>query len=342
MQAYETHMQDVQKELFLLREKVHILKTDETRALKMKSLEDDQNKLKAESIQLDEENNELRKKLRALTVTMQSTERDRDWLLKKLRLAKGKFKRLEKQFGYEKTKVEMVGELSALGGDSLSMSKESSTYLAIRYATKKNYNSYPANTASIKLQRANDSHSGTKQVSNVQLGRRSEIEMRTTEFSENMSPAISNRFVPNPDHTSRRIKLEKGAVALLVAMRARQEGMRDMVDRCFKSHERASTLVLEREAQSRAFATLPELLSACLETISASKEDRDRKYSEEILVQIRRDLAAQLACHSQTYLAISDVLAGKYLTDKTQQLIEFVEDELPVDLRTILNLDFNG
>jgi hypothetical protein len=341
MQAYETHMQDVQKELFLLREKVHILKTDETRALKMKSLEDDQNKLKAESIQLDEENNELRKKLRSLTVTMQSTERDRDWLLKKLRLAKGKFKKLEKQYGYEKSKVEMVGELNVLGGDSLSMSKESSTYLAVHYAKtaslQKNYSSYPTETASMKLQRVNDLHGGVKQASNVLFSKKSKTAARTIAHAKKLSSGIPSGSASDP----RRIKLEKGAVALLVAMRARQEGMRDLVDKCFNSHERASTLILEREAQSRVFATLPELLSACLEAISASKEGTDRKYSEDILVQIRRDLAAQLACYPQTYLAISDVLAGKYLTDKTQRLIEFVEDELPIDLRTILNIDFN-
>ena len=71
IQAYESHMQDVQKELFLLREKVHILDTDETRALKMKQLQDEQDRLKAESVQLDEQNDVTRQKLRALTISMQ-------------------------------------------------------------------------------------------------------------------------------------------------------------------------------------------------------------------------------------------------------------------------------
>jgi len=59
IQAYESHMQDVQKELFLLREKVHILDTDETRAMKMKQLQDEQDRLKAESVHLDEQNDAL-------------------------------------------------------------------------------------------------------------------------------------------------------------------------------------------------------------------------------------------------------------------------------------------
>ena len=87
IQAYESHMQDVQKELFLLREKVHILDTDETRAMKMKQLQDEQDRLKAESVHLDEQNDVMRQKLRALTISMQSVERDRDWLLGRLQKA---------------------------------------------------------------------------------------------------------------------------------------------------------------------------------------------------------------------------------------------------------------
>lgn len=43
-----------------------------TRDEKIKSLEDAQTKYKSESVLLDQQNNEMRKKLRSLTVTMQS------------------------------------------------------------------------------------------------------------------------------------------------------------------------------------------------------------------------------------------------------------------------------
>jgi hypothetical protein len=71
-------------------------------------LEVAQTKFKGESIQLDDQNNEIRKKLRALTVSMQSTERDRDWLLKKLRLAKKKYQKLETEYEFERNKISLA------------------------------------------------------------------------------------------------------------------------------------------------------------------------------------------------------------------------------------------
>ena len=52
-----------------------LLLNDRTRDEKIKSLEDAQTKYKSESVLLDQQNNEMRKKLRSLTVTMQSAGR---------------------------------------------------------------------------------------------------------------------------------------------------------------------------------------------------------------------------------------------------------------------------
>ena len=140
MQAYETHMQDVQRELFLLREKVHTLATDETRALKMKSLEIDQNRMKAESIQLDIQNDEIRKKIRVATMSMQSVERDRDWLIKRLRKAKRSFTNIEQQYELEKSKLSLFedsGILSGEGSLNISLGGQSSTFLNVQSTKKK-------------------------------------------------------------------------------------------------------------------------------------------------------------------------------------------------------------
>jgi chromosome segregation ATPase len=72
MQAYENHMQDVQKELYFLREKVNEIANDLTKEEKIKSLEADQQFYRNETLSLDSSNNELRKKLRMLTGRMRS------------------------------------------------------------------------------------------------------------------------------------------------------------------------------------------------------------------------------------------------------------------------------
>jgi hypothetical protein len=59
-----------------------------TRDEKIKSLQDAQTKYKSESVSLDQQNNEMRKKLRALTVTMQSAGVDLDRQLNKIFIAR--------------------------------------------------------------------------------------------------------------------------------------------------------------------------------------------------------------------------------------------------------------
>jgi hypothetical protein len=59
-----------------------------TRDEKIKSLQDAQTKYKSESVSLDQQNNEMRKKLRALTVTMQSAGVDLDRQLNEIFIAR--------------------------------------------------------------------------------------------------------------------------------------------------------------------------------------------------------------------------------------------------------------
>lgn len=86
--AYEHHMINVQKELHTLREKATAIANDRTRDEKLKKLDLDTQSFRNESLRLDMVSNELRKTLRAMTSTLQTVERERDWLLKKLQQAK--------------------------------------------------------------------------------------------------------------------------------------------------------------------------------------------------------------------------------------------------------------
>jgi hypothetical protein len=60
VQAYENHMQDVQKELHLLRDKVFEIANDDTKNERTDKLKEDLNSFKAEAIQLETKADELR------------------------------------------------------------------------------------------------------------------------------------------------------------------------------------------------------------------------------------------------------------------------------------------
>ena len=88
MNAYEQHIQDVQNELQNLRERVTEISGEETRKAKLKSLDADQTKLKAEALRLDQESVSLRKQMRKLVNVLHSVENDRNWTYKRLEAAK--------------------------------------------------------------------------------------------------------------------------------------------------------------------------------------------------------------------------------------------------------------
>jgi hypothetical protein len=71
-QAYERHMIDVQRELYNLREKATAIANDTTREEKLKKLDADQKFYRNESLRLDVETNEHRKKLRETKSMIQS------------------------------------------------------------------------------------------------------------------------------------------------------------------------------------------------------------------------------------------------------------------------------
>jgi hypothetical protein len=394
-------MQDVQKELFLLREKVHILDTDETRALKMKQLEDDQNRLKTESVLLDEQNDVMRQKLRALTISMQSVERDRDWLLERLQKAKKKYTKLEKTYASEKARLTDF-EDGDIVGSSVSISQESSLFLDM-YNMKKLQKSAGRTGSHALLQSVKSregtgsrSHSNLPQINHPrQLAKLTSAENMASSDRQGWRQRLvteiavsrSNPLLPmasssqgrglgqgphssklhstaasaptlrrvssrSPEraaaettlgrgkHTRGKTKLEKSAVALLVSMRARQEHIRQVVDKCFKSCDRGAALLSGKETSSAVIVPLPEIVVACMESIVANREAPD----DELVADARRDFIMQLIYHPETYLAIADVIGGKY--NQPQQgdegFAEGRDDAIDDGLQTILQLNFGG
>jgi chromosome segregation ATPase len=66
IQAYESHMQEVQKELHSLREKVADIANDETKNEKTESLKANQKKYKEEALKLETDSDEILKKIKKL------------------------------------------------------------------------------------------------------------------------------------------------------------------------------------------------------------------------------------------------------------------------------------
>lgn len=94
-QAYEHHMINIQKELHALREKATAIANDRTRDEKLKKLDEDTLAFRNEALRLDVVTKDLRKTLRTLTGSLHTVERERDWLLKRLREAKKKYNTLK-------------------------------------------------------------------------------------------------------------------------------------------------------------------------------------------------------------------------------------------------------
>mmetsp|Transcript_4335 Transcript_4335/g.4486 ORF Transcript_4335/g.4486 Transcript_4335/m.4486 type:complete len:517 (+) Transcript_4335:381-1931(+) len=363
MLAYENHMQDVQKELYLLREKVQEIATDSTRDEKIKSLELAQTKYKAESITLDEQNNEMRKKLKALTVSMQSTERDRDWLLARLRTAKKKYKRLETVYDVEKHKFDSL-EGSEFFNSSIDMSQSQSQESSIlrdlyKHKDKKNrlkpipqgpgpgqglgYTApsssqfKPGNwrgrlAAEVAVNRA-DPLVGT----GVGTGPGSydrdtdrDTDLRAVASAPNLprrdSYAFQNNYQPQNQASQFKSAAEKNDLALLVAMRARREGLRSVIDRCLQScvKDQEITPQAGSNTQDRSYSpSLPELAVVCMKFIESCYENQNDIDKDDR----RRQLAALLATHPQTFVAISDILAGKFSSQNDESQSHSLHNE---------------
>ena len=96
MEAYDVHMQDVQYALHEMRLKIRDYEGVDKKAAKLQQLQNDQHFYKQEALRLDAIALVNRKKIRDMTAHLNRAERERDWLLKKLRKEKKKFKVLSR------------------------------------------------------------------------------------------------------------------------------------------------------------------------------------------------------------------------------------------------------
>ena len=97
VEAYDVHMRDVQRQLHELKELLAEVTSESKKAEKLQELQDDQALYKQEAVRLDQSTISGRKKIRDMTAKLHSVERERDWLLKRLRKEKKRLKYLLEQ-----------------------------------------------------------------------------------------------------------------------------------------------------------------------------------------------------------------------------------------------------
>jgi hypothetical protein len=233
MVAYEHHMQDVQKELHVLREKVRCITSNKVRDDKIQSLKSEEEFLKNEALHFDEETNELRKKARNITDIMHAEERERDWLLKKLRKAKSRYNKLKAQW----ESVRFINEESTSLFESTS--HDSSLTIELKKQSKRNIDNQNNTANNVIMSRPYSEH---KHVTNNDM--------------INLSSREINNKAPKMKQMSRHA----------VVTVAKQEEMRNFVDNCIKSCHKGIWSKVKKHP-------LPELLNECVRLIENPEYD---------------------------------------------------------------------
>jgi len=319
MTAYEHHMLDVQKELQVLREKVGEVTNDATLKAKLSSLDHDQKRFKSEALSLDTETLTLRKRLRNMAGVLHSVEKERDWLLKRLRQAKKHYNGLLKErselLSFSNSTIldeDGAGASSSpypYGLDTYSMhsgSNDSAFSVLVGKKAKnalssQNFRAKVEATYSVNRDQAMlatlphilPANNNNNNNDNNNSGNNRARGMQLSSSMGNLSRGGKNR---SSSPLREELAAERLALGKLVALRARQEAIRDFVAQCASSCDKGPFARIPRRP-------LQELMQACNEIIA--DEDQEAREEERLM------LAFQLAAIPEAYYALSDILAGK-------------------------------
>lgn len=313
MNAYEQHIQDVQNELQNLREKVKEISGEETRKAKLKSLDADQTKLKAEALRLDQESVSLRKQMRKLVNVLHSVENDRNWTYKRLESAKEEYlgtrrEQSDLKESLHKTSGGLANQMNGSGvgfedaqdqGDNVSLGSgvisNTSSQMTVQFAEemRKHVDAKKMVDETYKVSRDQALLVALPRI--IGSASSTELEQRGVRAQSGAVPvgpaAIHNQQTAK---VGRRNPAEKRALAELVAMRARQEEIRDFVAQCSSSCDKGPWARIDRDP-------VEVLLERCREVVEAGDEADEDK---------RNELALQLVTIPEVYFIISDMLIG--------------------------------
>lgn len=299
--AYEHHMIDVQNELYNLRQKATAIANDTTREEKLKKLDSDQKWFRNEALRLDVETNEYRKKLREIKAKIHSTEKERDWLLQKLRISKKTFK---------KNRDERTQLAETVDGGLSMMSNDSSSYTLELLMQKNNGNSLSSELQ--WRQRLNHDYLVTREATNI-----------PHTAPKQLSPirgAGTRSLVRQESEKARPKTAEKSLLSKLVTARATQNGIRDFVANCAHNASNGPWSKLPKR-------NLSEILHDC-NTLIESGDDNE---------ELKQSLAYELAIDPETYFAVSHLMLSR---PKSSQVNYLNLDDDPAYSREFEQSDF--
>jgi hypothetical protein len=279
MTAYEHHIIDVQRELQSLREKVAVIESDATLKAKLDTLDSNQKKYKEEALHLDAEMLDLRKKLRKLVSILHNVERERDWYLQRLRQAKRRYNMLLHE------RIKHGGE--GLDATSLYSNSNDSQY------TLQILRSSGVTADEVKA-RVKGVYSVSRDPALLQTLPHIVPRSGKNRYEDEGVPVFKTATTNSSKNFTRSAR-ERKALGELVALKARQEAIRDFVSYCASSCDKGPWARVPRRP-------LQELLAVCAEV--AEEPDVEASEQERLL------LAFELAALPDTYFAISDFLAA--------------------------------
>lgn len=324
MLAYENHMIDIQRELHQLREKAKEITNKKTMDDKIKSLIVEEEHFKTTALEYDTETNLLRKRLRRITDDLLTHEKERDWLLRKLRESKKKYSAL-------KVKWEDI-KANGGGGSMYNLSQDSMSLDSLYTLNiSKNNNNSSQHQGSKKSLLAND------KATDVQNSR---INMLNNLFTENSVLSDASRYeahqtntAATPNDNTSSSNHNKKYVANLVQDKLKQESLRNFVDQCIKSCHKGIWV----KSEKRAF---PELLADCVRTIEDPQLLNDDT--------VRNKLSRELASSSELYWAIAELMLNSDISNVLQSSTQVYEEKWnnlePIDdiLYKKTDSDFNN
>jgi hypothetical protein len=329
MTAYEQHIQDVQNELQNLREKVAEISGEETRKAKLIELDADQTRLKHTALKLDQLAVSQRKQLRKLVNELHSAENDRDWTFRKLETERKRYtdtltltdtlktEMMEKtntgsranfSDSEPQNDVTMMQQHSAdnvsiggsVGGQSV-FSNDSEVTIQVGQSIV-----HQSGSAAIKqFQNATNVNRdqallmALPQILSDKVQKNPQQPMKTD--ADTSLYSMSGSYMTGQNTATGRLRTkaelsvekEKRALGELVALKARQEELRDFVQQCASQCDKGP------------WARIP---TKPVETVLAEARQLVQNYNPNI-DRKRNELAFQLVAIPEVYFIISDMLS---------------------------------
>jgi hypothetical protein len=303
IQAYESHMQDVQRELHTLRDKVNEMANNHTKNERTEKLKAEIIQFKSDALQLETDSDYLRTVMAKTVHKIYTVEKSRDWMLRRLRRAKKEYNTLLK----EKSRLLEEASFASLSHDNDSaytfeFGDESHGGVGdgigkgLSNKFKRNIRSHADVKRDLKLPAINTSQTkeknGKKEPTNMRIS-------RTKELTNTSARDVSIRSLSSMAKSIASVELggSEDDLGKLIALRSLDAEIQQFLSQCKSSlHKRPWSKVHQRKDD--------ELVLSCRRIVTEQlHKDTEERNSPGFL-----SLVCELAVLPSTYEVIMDAL----------------------------------